>query len=285
MNILDLDCLKRLQNWVADNERRMRGAGPRWEMYKRLARDLVDKGDWFWIPLDSGTQIPLIDALLYLAEISDRKSIPRLKKLVKRYTAPSPNSKNEDEWRACRGGGFVKALYGPADEIPKEVQRRAIESLLRLLSLPEAKKYTEELFDEIDIESLDWRTIKTLTGFIEKNKMAEFSSRVLKLGKTMKFIFDGCSKSFNSLYGYEELVFCAFNISEENAEKKEAWWILIEEYNHPDGYDKYKRSHDRIDLILCEIVDRERREGQSRTEPLLDQRRLAKDMPYYRKHY
>lgn len=67
------------------NMRRKLGSRAPLLMYPKLARKLVEKGDFELIQLSIGMQAPLVDAIRFLAERKDKSVIPLLKKLQVRY--------------------------------------------------------------------------------------------------------------------------------------------------------------------------------------------------------
>lgn len=107
------------------NLRRKIGLLVQVKMYPKLARKLVEQGDWYMIPLSSGMQTPIIDAILYLCEQKDTESVPMLKKLVKRY---SPDNK-KDKQTFSFGGGTVTILDGPIYYIPEQIHKEASRAL------------------------------------------------------------------------------------------------------------------------------------------------------------
>lgn len=107
------------------NLRRKIGLLTQIKMYPKLARELVKQGDWYMIPLSSGMQTPIIDAILYLCERKDTESVPILEKLVKRY---SPDNK-KDKQTFSFGGGTVTILDGPVYYIPEQIHKEANRAL------------------------------------------------------------------------------------------------------------------------------------------------------------
>ena len=96
-------------------------------MYPRLARRLVDKQQWNYIRLRDKRQIPLINAIDYLAEINDRASIDRLKSLFYYYGKPKEPGKPRQLFR-----GILTSEYNQIT-----IQYSAAKALLRLMSKEE----------------------------------------------------------------------------------------------------------------------------------------------------
>ena len=125
-----------------------------------------------------------------------------------------------------------------------------------------------------------------------KNEMSDLAPLFLDLGKSLKAAFENQVENFgarnrlsyDNLYGYENLVYGAFRLS-ESLEKEEALRILIDEYNHPDAdFVGSSRPHDHINLILCELVSDERILTEQERERVMSQLnldRFEKDRKYY----
>jgi len=97
-------------------------------MYPRLARKLVEEGNWYMIRLSSGMQTPLLDAIRYIRERMDKESVHQLEKLRVKY---SPRDKRLDVTFPF-AGGVVTNHYGPADYIPKQIYEEINEALKAL---------------------------------------------------------------------------------------------------------------------------------------------------------
>lgn len=135
----------------------------RLRMYRSLARNLVDKKDWYMIKLYSGMQTPLLDAIEYLVMIEDRSSVPRLKELLAHYLKkPDGGEARTSSW----GGGEVSCLYGPMDYMPERVQTAAIRALLALVGKEEAAKLAQELLAQAETNGLCERSIEEVTEFL-----------------------------------------------------------------------------------------------------------------------
>jgi hypothetical protein len=282
-----------LRNWNSDRVRRATHVGPKWKMYKKLARELVAKGDWFFIALYSGMQIPLLDAIDYLAEIDDRESIPGLINLFARYT---PGYKNNDEEKTYQHDGLIiSAGWGPSDYIPEFLQTAAVKALLRLFTEEEAKKFVKESVLRGRSLRLNKETIRLLVNFAVDNEMNELAFVMLFWGLGLRAAFDHefeCFRrdsrhlSHDKLYGYEELVYGSYRLSPEASEKEQSLQTLIAEYNHSlgDPMAPVTRDHGNIGSILCRIIEEDlagNDKERVRVLSLLDPKRWKKDREYY----
>jgi hypothetical protein len=92
-------------------------------MHPRLARRLVDKQKWNYIRLRDRSQIPLINAIDYLAEINDRKSIERLRLLFYIYSEPKEPGKSSQLFK-----GILTSEY-----IQITIQYSTAKSLIKLM--------------------------------------------------------------------------------------------------------------------------------------------------------
>lgn len=147
-------------NFLGDCVRRVLGVGPEWKMHQRLARRLVDRGSWFMIPLTSGTQSPIFDAIDYLVKHRDRESVPRLERLFERYTKSISTLYQER-----LHGGTVTYVYGPQNYMPLNVQLAAARGLLALLPHFKAKLFVARMLAVEHLGHLDERTIREFLAF------------------------------------------------------------------------------------------------------------------------
>lgn len=147
-------------NFLGDCIRRLIGAGPKWKMHLSLARKLVERGSWFAIPLTSGTQSPIFDAMSYIVKVNDRASIPRLERLFEKYCQSS---------KKIRGThldvGEITYCFGPQDYMPLDVQFAAAKSLIGLYSHQEAEKFISAAFDKEILGKLCSNTIRELLSY------------------------------------------------------------------------------------------------------------------------
>lgn len=282
-----------LFNKKANKTRKILHAGPELKMYKEFARKLVDDKEWFLIPLYSGMQNPLSDAIDYLASISDYDSIPRLRILLEKYMSGASEKKQEHQW----GGYRVTVSYGPRDYISQSIQNHIVQALLQLLPINDAKEFVKEVFSRFDVRSMAHQTIETLTNFAIKNEMHEAFPLLQKHGITLKNFFDTQWRifisrreggvSYDHLYAYETLINGAYQLTKDSAEKEETLKILIEEYNNPDadrGNGIDQRPHDFIDFIICRIIDSDiTHHEKALITSRLNQTRLQKDMESYKR--
>lgn len=251
-------------------------------MHTKLARRLVDEGDLHMLWLHSGHQVPLYNAVKYLEAIKDRDSIPRLKKLFQRYQG-LPNKSGRPLWQT----------YGPSDYIPQAIQTTAMKALLKILSIKEAKEFIKENLSVDILRYFCDRTMSVIANFAAENKLAEFATPFLKIGKEINGLISDKYSDVGSRnpYGYEDLVYAAYRLSLDLKEKEEALQVLIAEYNHPKAHwlrsessFGLDRNHDHIDLMMCKIVDEDLTgdpKEQARIISLLEPQRFQYDMKYW----
>lgn len=283
-----------LMNKRADAIRRTVCVGPARKMYKSLARRLVDDGRIYMIPLFSGMQTPIFDAVEYLAEIGDCESIPRLKTLFGNYTV---GPKDGDCGRTFNWQGFsVTTFYGPRDYLPPALQQFTANALLKLMSKNEAKEFVRQTLANAPVNCLSSETIVSLIRFAIEHDMSDLAGQLLKLGKNLKRIAEyeydswkngrANSYSTSTLYAYEELIYGAYVLSADKSAKEEALQILVAEYNYQDACPQifHNRPHHRIDFLLLEIVYRHLTKHPAEQERVIYQlnpERYEKDLEHY----
>jgi len=153
-------------NFLGDCVRRMLGAGPEWKMHLRLARRLVDKQSWFMIPLVSGTQSPIFDAIDYLVQKHDRDSISRLELLFEHYTK-STLTLHEERLHS----GTIAYIYGPGDYMPLNVQLAATKALLALYPYRASREFVGRMLAADNMRRLDEHTIRALLAYAITTRM------------------------------------------------------------------------------------------------------------------
>lgn len=279
-------------NWIGHHVRDISGIGPRMRMYRALSRSIVDTGERYAIPLSNGMQIPLLDAIDYLADIGDYDSIPRLKKLFGKYAQGLGETNKSYKWQDYA----VTIIYGPDDYLPGIIQTHTAKALILLLHPTETKEFITETFTHAHAQSLSNTTIQTFVDFVYKNEIREkISSLFLKTGKLLKVRFQreyenfqkGRRKylSYDDLYSSEMLLYGAYQLS-DNQEKEEALQLLIDEYNHSTdsnsgNLDTTEKPRSAIRDIICEIVHRipsGNEEDRQNIISKLDQKTFEEDM-------
>lgn len=275
-----------VKNWRSTSEYPA-VTGARWRMNKGFARKLVDEGRFFMIPLNSGMQTPVIDAVEYLADTKDTDSIPRVRKLFDKFTFGADTESFDGGW-------------GPMDYMPPLIQAVAAEALLKLLPLPQAKEFAITALTKIGARHLGRDTVTNLLGFLKAQRMRETAPVLLDQAEKERAVFDrkladyqgGSSRglTYAGLYKYEDMAYAAYQLAADARLKEMALQMLIAEYNHADANINYDhptgRPHDHIDIIVSQIVDHDLADDPvnlSRVKALLDQRRLGKDMDSYRR--
>jgi len=231
-----------------------------WLMNKKLAHALVDEGECFSVPLWSGMQTPLLTAVIYLEETFDRESIPRLRKLLAMYM-PHLTAEKSDE-------PTIAIPWCLSSEEGKCVQAATVECLLNLLPLKESMQLAQQILRPEAALHLSGRTITVIKKYALKHEIQLLYRSLFNLGMEIKKQFDRRATAFKAgqsmgiayekLYGYEDLVYTAYQLARNTKDKEESLNALVAEYNHPDGLSKHlmsSRSHDVIDMIICEIVE------------------------------
>jgi len=279
-------------NWLGDVVRRMLGVGPSWIMYKKLARKLVDEGHWFFVPLTSGMQMPVIDAVFYLKEISDTDSIPRLKLLFGRY-AGAQAVLDRYHWQE----GVVTSTYGPGDHMPKDVQFYTANALLSLLPPDEAKEFVISSLSSPKMELLGHNTIRMFVYFLIDTGDMSMSSLLLDTGKFLKNMFEdewydiqrGTGGSYDHLYGYEDCVYGAWKLA-TNDNKEEPLLMLVDEYNRQESDAvkipgmRIRRTHCHIEVLLYRMIYEDlasEEMEQKRVISLLDPKQFEHDTQFF----
>lgn len=153
-------------NFLGDRVRHMLGVGPEWKMHLRLARRLVDKQLWFMIPLVSGTQSPVFDAIDYLVKKRDRESIPRLERLFEKYINGATTLHSER-----LHGGTVTYVYGPQNYMPLNVQLASGKALLALYLHRDAQEFVTRMLAAGNMRRLDEHTIRALLAHAITTRM------------------------------------------------------------------------------------------------------------------
>ncbi len=153
-------------NFLGDIIRRTLGVGPEWKMHLRLARRLVDKQLWFMIPLTSGTQSPIFDAIEYLVVKRDRDSLPRLEALFQKYCGIR-NAIHRERLEI----GTVTYCYGPQYYVPLDVQYAAARALLKLYLPSDASQFLMRVLNHEKLWSLGDRTLSLLLSHAIRYKL------------------------------------------------------------------------------------------------------------------
>lgn len=282
-------CWVSVLNWRADRVRRVFGAGPHWRMSRTLARKLVDEGEWFMIPLFSGTQTPLFSAIQYLHEIRDYESLPRLRTLFDKYTPGMP----QGERTYPVSGGMVTNYFGPVDYIPARIQSRLAEVLLAMLPEMDARRFVEDAFSATTTGALAEDTFAALIRFAFDNQMSHLAPRFMSRAKYLKSEFDtkwrrfrsyGGGISFGQLYSSQHLFYAVWRLSEDADAKNRAIDALVDEYNHPDSDESFcsrSRPYHYLFTILEDHLADEP-DAQEVIRARLDQVRYANDIEKYR---
>jgi hypothetical protein len=129
------------------------------KMYPNLARELVDKQTWHYLRLPNGTlQIPLKDAIEYLAEINDKKSIERLRSLLYFYGKPKEPGKSNQLFK-----GILTSEYNVIT-----IQESAAKALLKLMSEEEAFALAAKIITGSADPHLNSGVIKLFNDFLEE---------------------------------------------------------------------------------------------------------------------
>lgn len=148
-------------NWLGDQMRGAIGVGPYWRMHLYLARQLVNEKSWGMIPLVSGMQSPIFQAIEYLVRKNDIASIPRLERLLEAYLIPQSDL-YECSWEGMR----VQYVFGPQDYMPKDLQRATVKALLELHpSYPDRQEFLERMFAPETFRRLHDGSIRELLAF------------------------------------------------------------------------------------------------------------------------
>lgn len=267
-----------------------------WVMNRGLARKLVDDGEWFFVSLWSGMQIPLATAIDYLGEIKDVSSIPRLKKLLAKYALGYHASCKSKTY--SYQGFTVTSFWGPDQYVPETIQSLIVKALFKLISPEASNIMIRELLSQCGRATLSYETIGVLTRFSLANQFEDLAPLFLEKGVEMKKVFDAKEADYKSgrgglsysmLYAYEELVYAAYRLTSIQDLKERALQILVQEYNHPDSKRKdylHARPHDIIKFILCELVEKitTNTDEKNRIILMLDPEHFKRDMKYYKKY-
>ncbi|MFA6093311.1 MAG: M3 family metallopeptidase [Elusimicrobiota bacterium] len=263
------------KNFRNDLLRRTMGVGNPWMMHRSLARKVVDEQGWFLLPLFSGMQNVMEDAVKYLAEIHDTASIERLRKLFEHYT-PGAQKKDQDSYDYA--GGRATSIYGPQDYIPPKLQGLAAKALLQLMEPQQASEWLRAQF-YIALKQpgyvLSSETLHELISCAKKNGQKEIAPVLLQLAQNIRGRFDNYFSRIQydlknghdvSSIGYEDLsksnllAAAAFSLASGPQVRSQALDMLVTEYNHADAGEGYAdRPHDailnRVLSLLAELRD------------------------------
>lgn len=261
----------KLRNALSNLERRMNYAGPRWIMYKELARKLVDEKRWFMISLYSGMQIPILDAVKYLAEVKDTESIPRLKELWEKYTGGISRGPRTYQW----GEFTVTNSYGPADYVPHYVQNETAQALLRLLPEAEAGEFARTALEN-KLYTLDSWTARNLLRFVMERGQSELAPLLLSLARSLqKGLERNGWRSYDTLYKFQDLAHAAYKLSADASIKEEALKMLVDNYNSRENGDNILRPT--VARLLSDIINGLSTEAAHQVILRLDKERYEKD--------
>lgn len=136
-------------NILGDGIRLVFNAGPERLMYRSLARRLVREQSLSVIPLTSGTQAPIFDAVTYLEKIGDRESIYLL----------------EDLFKACRQDLSVMGLE-------KNLEPFVASALLELYWHSDAERFVAHNLTEKNVEILQDTTVRMLFAFAIRTRLS-----------------------------------------------------------------------------------------------------------------
>ncbi|MEK7389517.1 MAG: hypothetical protein AAB036_07450 [Elusimicrobiota bacterium] len=244
--------------------RKVFGVGGPLTMHRSLARELVEENRLFSIPLFSGMQTPVFDAVEYLAEIKDAASIARIKALFEARSHPA----SRDRADASGPGYTVRFSWGPLDYLPGRLQGTAAKALLTLMPLADAKRFTTDVLSRAAKREtrISRDAIDVFAGFAIRHSMSELAPLMLAISWDMKARFElawsrfyeNSGISYEDLYGYEDMALAAYRLGVE-PQKSEALRLLVDEYNHPDSDldTSHHRSHDNISDIVLDIVNQD----------------------------
>lgn len=263
----------RFHNWMVKGM-----MGPQLMMHTELARKLVEENRLWQRVRYSGMQTPLLDAVEYLAKIRDTDSIDRLRRLFDRrvygesrsgpvtYTTPS----------------MTVTAY-PDDSLASVLQSETAEALLDLLPSKEAGAFAAETLGQAGHSGLSHWAARRLLRFALAREMRESAPALLRQALATK---QGYRPSYERLYLHEDLAYAAYLLSTDPAAKQQALQLLVEEYNHPDADDSWRRPHSGIADILCQILAYDLAGDEAAKSGLLkqlDPERVKRDMESYRR--
>lgn len=250
----------RVHNEATNVTRATSGVGGRWMMYASLARDLVTQQKFFMLPLFSGTQTPILDAIEYLAKVNDRSAVPSMFRLYEANKRSVPP----------RSGSF-----GPADYLPPQVGGSAVRSLLLLLSPEDGAMFVRHELNHADVSHLSENTLQVLMDHAATHRLTDVSRNLLDGAKEALKRFDanqddlfaGRSKSlrYEEHAKFIEMAAGALRLAGADAGvRDDALSLLAEEYNRP--------VHSTGDVILDDIAKGRQRNATTHLMSLLTHR-------------
>lgn len=265
----------RLNDFGSRLSRRTGDNGARWKMHKNLARKIVDHGAFFMAPFHSAMQRPIIDAAEYLAANGDAESVSRLAKLFTQFTP-------------------ADSQYNPRADVRAEIRAAAARALVRLLPRDEALNFAANYISQTGAVNMRGEPVISLLKLLKKQGLREVSPVLMEQARRVKEQFEnetalfktGKKRSlhYENLYKYEDLTYTAYQLSTDPRGREEALRSLIAEYNRADVGSFRYRSHDNINIILCQIVDHDLAAApaeRARVVAQLNAERFENDMSYY----
>ncbi|MBI3929126.1 MAG: hypothetical protein HY319_26515 [Armatimonadetes bacterium] len=239
-----------IRNWMADGMRSALGVGPRWHMSTRLARKLVADQSLFYLPLTSGMQAPLFDAVRYLGRTHDRESIPQLRNLYRAVARPEPGSRTYS-WEGATVTSFSDDSGGP-------LQQATAQALLEILSRREKREFVaEQLRSGATLKGGTWG----LVGEAIRQGMSELAPTLLTQAREARALYNsqledfqqGRSSclSYRTLGNFWWLAAGAWCLAATHEQKAEALGEMVGQYNHLVKSDPNHGGHgDRLMLLL-----------------------------------